>query len=80
MNDFNWQIIDLPHLNSIKLGNWALAGDDNSSCSLMMKGIIDMNRYWIDLNNLTSITSNGNSFKRPRSITLSSNVSNSWMN
>ena len=40
---FEW-IIDLPHLNSIKLGGGALWGrDDDSSCSLIMESDIDMN-------------------------------------
>ena len=32
--------IDLPHLNSIKLGNKALAGSYDSSCSLLMESDI----------------------------------------
>ena len=40
---FEW-ITDLPHLNSIKLGNGALAGRyDDESCSLLMESDIDMN-------------------------------------
>ena len=40
---FEW-IIDLPHLNSIKLGYYALNGrEDDSSCSLKMESNIDMN-------------------------------------
>ena len=35
--------IDLPYLNSIKLGDWALHGIYDSSCSLMMESDIDMN-------------------------------------
>ena len=38
LNDINESIIDLPHLNSIKLGNRALWGRDDDSSSLMMKG------------------------------------------
>ena len=29
---------DLPHLNSIQLGEYALYGDDNDSCSLILRG------------------------------------------
>ena len=43
LNDLNEWIIDLPHLNSIKLGEGALAGRDDSSCSLIMESDIDMN-------------------------------------
>ena len=44
LNDLNEWIIDLPHLNSIKLGCDALAGrDDDPSCSLIMESDIDMN-------------------------------------
>ena len=40
MND----IVDLPHLNSIKLGRSALEGRyDDSSCSLKMESDIDIN-------------------------------------
>ena len=40
---FEW-IIDLPHLNSIILGDNALNGrQDDSSCSLKMESDIDMN-------------------------------------
>ena len=35
--------IDLPHLNSIKLGVFALYGRDVSSCSLKMESNIDIN-------------------------------------
>ena len=44
LNDLNEWIIDLPHLNSIKLGYGALTGrDDDPSCSLKMESDIDMN-------------------------------------
>ena len=44
MNDLNEWIIDLPHLNSIKLGQYALTGrNDDESCSLLMESDIDMN-------------------------------------
>ena len=36
-------IIDLPKLNSIKLGEYALKGSNTSRCSLLMEGDIDMN-------------------------------------
>ena len=43
MND---SIIDLPHLNSIKLGAFALGGRyGGSSCSLKMESDIDMNEF-----------------------------------
>ena len=41
--DLNEWIIDLPHLNSIKLGYYALCGRDDSSCSLKMESNNDMN-------------------------------------
>ena len=40
MNEY---LIDLPHLNSIKLGWGAIKGRDNDSCSLKMESNIDMN-------------------------------------
>ena len=44
---FEWfeeWIIDLPYLNSIKLGEYALYGrEDDESCSLLMESDIDMN-------------------------------------
>ena len=77
-----WMIwwIDLPHLNSIKLGSSALFERwDDSSCSLKMESDIDINELIIDLPNLTSITSNGSSFCNPYSVTLSSLILNDWM-
>ena len=80
MNDLNEYLIDLPHLNSIKLGNCALDGrDDDSSCSLLMESNIDIMDWFLDLPNLTYITSEGASFLFPRSITLSSLILNDWM-
>ena len=79
MNDLNESIIDLPHLNSIKLGKEALAGRWDDSCSLLMESDIDMNELIIDLPNLTSITSDGGSFYSPRSVTLSSLILNDWI-
>ena len=43
LNDMNEWIIDLPHLNSIKLGSYALRGRYDSFCSLIMESNIDMN-------------------------------------
>ena len=43
LNDLNEWIIDLPHLNSIKLGEYALRGSYDSSCSLKMESDIDIN-------------------------------------
>ena len=72
MND----IVDLPHLNSINLGHYALYGRNVDSCSLKMESNIDMNELFLDLPNLTSITSDGWSFRYPRSVTLSSLILN----
>ena len=44
MNELNDYIIDLPHLNSIKLGEYVLVGKEDSSCSLKMESNIDMNK------------------------------------
>ena len=46
---FEW-IIDLPHLNSIKLGSQTLYGRWDNDCSLKMESNIDMN----ELNNRSS--------------------------
>ena len=44
LNDLNEYLIDLPHLNSIKLGEYALEGEwDDESCSLIMESDINMN-------------------------------------
>ena len=32
-------VIDLPSLQSIQLGQWALAGGDDESCSLTMRSM-----------------------------------------
>ena len=40
---FEWILIDLPYLNSIKLGQAALWGRDDESCSLIMESDIDIN-------------------------------------
>ena len=77
LNDLNEYMIDLPQLNSIKLGLAALGGRrDDDDCSLKMESNIDINELILDLPNLTSITSNGNSFNNPRSVTLSSLILN----
>ena len=46
-NELNEWIIDLPHLNSIKLGSGALNGRyDDESCSLIMESDIDINELF----------------------------------
>ena len=40
MNEF---LIDLPHLSTITLGGYALAGRNDDNCSLLMESNIDMN-------------------------------------
>ena len=42
LNEMIW--IDLPSLQSITLGGAALMGRDDSSCSLTLRGMIDMIR------------------------------------
>ena len=72
-NELKW--IDLPSLQSIKLGEYALCGhNDDESCSLTMRSIhsIDFQLKWIDLPNLLSITSEGESFHNPRSVIMES--------
>ena len=67
--------IDLPSLQSIKLGDCALCGhDDDESCSLTMRSIhsIDFQLKWIDLPNLSSITSVTQSFCYPRIVIMES--------
>ena len=64
-------------MNSINLGSYALEGRPNDpSSSLLMESNTDMSKLILDLPNLTSITSEGNSFKYPRSVTLSSLILN----
>ena len=43
LNDLNEWLIDLPHLNSIELGDGTLSGSYDDSCSLLMESDIDMN-------------------------------------
>ena len=43
LNDLNEYLIDLPHLNSITLGGYALDGRNDDNCSLLMESNIDMN-------------------------------------
>ena len=42
LNEMIW--IDLPSLQSITLGQWALCGRDDDSCSLTLRGMIDVIR------------------------------------
>ena len=81
LNDLNGLIIDLPQLNSIKLGEYALNGKNDDDCSLIMEGDIDWMNWFLDLPKLTSITSSGSgySFYYPRSVTLSSLILNEWI-
>ena len=44
MNSNEMISIDLPSLQSITLGKYALDGSNNDSCSLTLRGLIDMNR------------------------------------
>ena len=66
-------------MNSIKLGRYALQGRDFSSCSLQMEGDIDWKNWFLDLPDLASFISDGNSFNNPRSVILSSLILNDWM-
>ena len=42
LNEMIW--IDLPSLQSITLGRYALCGRDDDSCSLTLRGMIDVIR------------------------------------
>ena len=64
-------------MKSIELGSQALVGRNDSSCSLKMESVLHWMSYYSDLPNLTSFTSKRNSFNQPRSVTLSSMISNS---
>ena len=44
MNSNEMISIDLPSLQSITLGKYALRGRKYGSCSLILRGVIDMNR------------------------------------
>ena len=67
-------------MNSINLGFGAFTGRENdSSCSLKMDSDIEWMNWFLDLPNLTSITSGGNCFYFPRSVTLSSLILNDWI-
>ena len=64
-------------MNSINLNQWALQGISDSS--LIMKSDIDWMNWLLDLPNLTTIISNGDSFRDPRFVTLSSLILNNRM-
>ena len=64
-------------MNSINLNQWALQGVSDSS--LILESDIDWMNWFLDLPNLTAIISNGDSFRDPRSITLSSLILNDWI-
>ena len=64
-------------MNSINLNQWALQGVSDSS--LIMESDIDWMNWFLDLPNLTTIISNGDSFRDPRFVTLSSLILNNWM-
>ena len=66
-------------MKSINLGYGALGGSDDIDCSLVMEGDIDWMNWFLDLPNLTSLTSIKYSFEYPRFITLSSLILNDWM-
>ena len=79
LNNLNEWIIDLPHLNSIKLGYYAFHGKYDLSCSLIMESDIEWMNWFLDLPNLTSLTSDRWSFRYPHSVTLSSLILNDWI-
>ena len=66
-------------MKSINLGYGALGGGDDIDCSLLMEGDIIWMNWFLDLPNLTSLTSTGYSLGAPRSVTLTSNILNDWM-
>ena len=74
MNSNEMIDVDLPSLESIQLGKYALEGRDYYSSSLIMRSNNEMIRKicFVDLPNLTSITSEKYSFYNPRWVTLES--------
>ena len=71
--------IDLPSLQSIQLGEEALAGIDYDSCSLTLRSnnTLLVMICFVDLPNLKSINnSEGGSFYYPRKLTLESLINN----
>ena len=66
-------------MNYIKLGGGALYGRDDPFCSLKMESNIEWMNWFLDLPNLTSITSVVGSFQQPRFVTLSSLILNDWL-
>ena len=64
--------LDLPSLKSINLGENALAGRDDSSCSFLLKCTNGLIIIVLDLPKLESLTSVGDSFIRVRNVTFSS--------
>ena len=77
MNSNEMIAIDLPSLQSIQLGKYALLGSNDESCSLTMRSNNEMFFNWLnlDLPNLTSIVNYEEySFCRPRSAILESRL------
>ena len=76
-NEMIW--IDLPSLQTITLGQYALIGPFSDSCSLTMRSIMNrIGMIFVDLPNLTSINSKGMSFKYSHVVTLES-ISEYWI-
>ena len=81
MNSNEMIDIDLPSLQSIQLGECALAGRwDDESSSLTLRSIMNwlVMICFVDLPNLTSISSVEWSFSNPRVVTLAS-ISEYWI-
>ena len=81
-NEMIW--IDLPSLQSITLGKYALCGRRSDySCSLIMRSTNEMirNEWNVDLPNLTAIYNfEGDSFYDPGSVTLESiSIIENWI-
>ena len=66
-------------MESIELGECTLIGRPGDDCSLLMESDILWMNWFLDLPNLTSLTSGDASFLGPNSITLSSLILNDWM-
>ena len=70
MND-----LDLPSLQSIQLGQWALDGVLSESCSLVMRSIANIEiEYIVDLPNLSYLHSRGKSFENPSVVKMTSYI------
>lgn len=66
--------VDLPSLETIRLGEHALEGKDDDRCSLVLQGRLRNANSLVDLPKLSSISSIGSSFHYFRRVMLAGKI------